>query len=47
MRSAQAERDEKVVGIVLTGAGRGFCAGMDMNALNSMSAGARRAPPTI
>jgi enoyl-CoA hydratase/carnithine racemase len=35
---AQAERDERVVGIVLTGAGRGFCAGMDMNALNDMSA---------
>jgi enoyl-CoA hydratase/carnithine racemase len=34
---AQAEQDERVVGIVLTGAGRGFCAGMDMNALNSMS----------
>ena len=40
---AQAESDEKVVGIVLTGAGRGFCAGMDMNALNSMSAGGGRA----
>lgn len=40
---AEAERDEKVVGIVLTGAGRGFCAGMDMNALNSMSAGGGRA----
>jgi enoyl-CoA hydratase/carnithine racemase len=34
-----AERDERVVGIVLTGAGRGFCAGMDMNALNDMSGG--------
>jgi enoyl-CoA hydratase/carnithine racemase len=40
---AQAESDEKVVGMVLTGAGRGFCAGMDMNALNSMSAGGGRA----
>jgi len=40
---AEAERDERVVGIVLTGAGRGFCAGMDMNALNDMSAGAGRA----
>ena len=36
---AAAEEDERVVGIVLTGAGRGFCAGMDMNALNSMSGG--------
>ena len=36
---AAAEQDPAVVGIVLTGAGRGFCAGMDMNALNSMSAG--------
>jgi enoyl-CoA hydratase/carnithine racemase len=36
---AEAERDERVVGIVLTGAGRGFCAGMDMNALNDMSQG--------
>ncbi len=32
-----AERDERVVGIILTGAGRGFCAGMDMNALNDMA----------
>jgi len=39
---AEAERDERVVGIVLTGAGRGFCAGMDMNALNDMSAGSAR-----
>jgi enoyl-CoA hydratase/carnithine racemase len=36
---AAAEADERVVGIVLTGAGRGFCAGMDMNALDSMSGG--------
>ncbi|MGI9322405.1 MAG: enoyl-CoA hydratase-related protein, partial [Pseudomonadales bacterium] len=35
----QAERDESVVGIVLTGAGRGFCAGMDMNALDSQASG--------
>ena len=40
---AAAERDERVVGIVLTGAGRGFCAGMDMNALNDMSSGGGRA----
>lgn len=38
---AVAEADTRVVGIVLTGAGRGFCAGMDMNALNSMSQGDR------
>ena len=37
---ASAERDPDVVGMVLTGAGRGFCAGMDMNALNQMSSGA-------
>lgn len=36
---ADAEKDERVVGIILTGAGRGFCAGMDMNALDSMSGG--------
>jgi enoyl-CoA hydratase/carnithine racemase len=30
---AAAERDERVVGVVLTGAGRGFCAGVDMGAL--------------
>ena len=35
----QAERDESVVGIVLTGEGRGFCAGMDMNALDSRASG--------
>jgi len=38
---AQAESDERVVGIVLTGAGRGFCAGMDINALDQASAGSR------
>lgn len=36
-----AEKDESVVGIVLTGAGRGFCAGMDMNALGEMTTGGR------
>lgn len=36
---AAAEQDEHVVGIVLTGAGRGFCPGMDMNALDNLSSG--------
>ena len=36
---AEAEKDSRVVGIVLTGAGRGFCAGMDMDALDDISAG--------
>ena len=36
---AAAEQDPAVVGIVLTGAGRGFCAGMDMGALSGMAAG--------
>ncbi|MFP6815330.1 MAG: enoyl-CoA hydratase-related protein [Pseudomonadales bacterium] len=38
---AAAEKDERVVGIVLTGAGRGFCAGMDMGSLDNTSSGAR------
>jgi len=36
---SQAERDPRVVGIVLTGAGRGFCAGADMNRLTAVSTG--------
>lgn len=36
---ARAEQDQNVVGIVLTGAGRGFCAGMDMNNLSAQSKG--------
>jgi len=35
----QAEQDERVVVIVLTGAGRGFCAGADMNNLAAISDG--------
>ncbi len=35
----RAERDRNVVGIVLTGAGRGFCAGADMNMLRGISSG--------
>lgn len=37
---AAAESDPRVVGIILTGAGRGFCAGMDMAALDNISAAA-------
>ena len=36
---ARAEEDESVVGIILTGEGRGFCAGMDMNALDAQASG--------
>ncbi|MGE0599673.1 MAG: enoyl-CoA hydratase-related protein [Dehalococcoidia bacterium] len=34
---AAAEADPKVVGIIVTGSGRGFSAGMDMNALAEMT----------
>lgn len=40
---AEAEKDARVVGIVLTGAGRGFCAGMDMAALDDLSEGSESA----
>lgn len=36
-----SERNPDVVGTVLTGAGRGFCSGVDMNALGAMSAAGR------
>ena len=40
----QSERNPEVIGTVLTGAGRGFCAGVDMNDLSDMSdAGERTA----
>ena len=40
---AAAEHDPRVVGIVITGAGRGFCAGADMNTLTAISDGERSA----
>jgi enoyl-CoA hydratase/carnithine racemase len=40
---ATAEHDPRVVGIVITGAGRGFCAGADMNTLTAISDGERGA----
>ena len=40
---AAAESDPRVVGVVLTGAGRGFCAGADIGGLQSRADG-RRGP---
>jgi enoyl-CoA hydratase/carnithine racemase len=41
---AQAEADKRVVAIILTGAGRGFCAGADMFLLKSISEGGTAEP---
>ncbi len=35
----RAATDRRVVGIIITGAGRAFCAGADMNALDALSSG--------
>jgi enoyl-CoA hydratase/carnithine racemase len=37
-----SERNPDVIGTVLTGAGRGFCAGVDMQSLSAMSAAGKR-----
>ena len=39
---AQAEADPKVVAIVITGAGRGFCAGADLGTLKGISEGSAK-----
>ena len=41
-----AEADERVVSILLTGAGRGFCAGADMGGLQAASEGQERSSIT-
>ncbi len=41
---AQAEQDDRVIGIVLTGAGRGFSAGIDMQSLGETAAAGQVVP---
>ncbi|MDH3295807.1 MAG: enoyl-CoA hydratase-related protein, partial [Acidimicrobiia bacterium] len=42
--AARAAADRAVVGIIITGAGRAFCAGADMGALDELSSGRAEAP---
>ncbi len=46
---AQAEQDDRVIGIILTGSGRGFSAGMDMQSLGETAAAGQVAggPPKL
>ena len=46
---AQAEEDKRAVAIILTGAGRGFCAGADLDRLRGISEGRREEelPPEL
>ncbi len=41
---AQAEQDDRVIGIVLTGAGRGFSAGIDLQSLGETAAAGQVVP---
>ena len=41
----EASNDDEVRVIVVTGAGRGFCAGADMDNLDGISSGTRREEP--
>jgi len=44
---ARAESDPAVVAVVLTGAGRGFCAGADMDTLSALSSGGAADQETV